>query len=115
MKSERTKALSIDKKIKPIIWERDNHRCVICNKRVDNPYYANSHYISRAHGGLGIEQNIMTNCPACHLKWDNCKSKEEKEAMRSKIVKHFKSCYPGWNEADLVYKKYGTCIYTDYV
>ena len=41
------------------VWERDNHRCIFCGKLV--PYnLANSHFIKRSQGGLGIEQNIMT-------------------------------------------------------
>lgn len=30
----------------------------------------NVHVISRANGGLGIEQNIVTGCLECHRKMD---------------------------------------------
>ena len=102
MKSKRTKALEIDKKTKLIVWERDNNRCIFCHRYV-TWNYANSHYIKRSHGGLGIEQNIMTNCDKCHELF-------EREPSRSKMkpiaIKHFQSKYDNWNEEDLFYKKY---------
>jgi hypothetical protein len=62
-----------------------------------------AHYISRAQGGLGIEQNILTLCTKCHAKFDGA----DREEMRPVLRAHLKGCYEGWNEADLVYKKEG--------
>ena len=67
MKHRRTKATDISPKVKAIVWERDNKCCIICGK-LGSP---NSHYISRAKGGLGIEQNIVTMCIHCHNAYDN--------------------------------------------
>lgn len=57
-KHKLTKATEIPMKVKKVVWERDNHKCIYCNKYVD-VYYANSHYIKRSQLGLGIEQNIV--------------------------------------------------------
>ena len=102
MKSKRTKALEIPKKVKLIVWERDNHRCIFCPR--DVPWnYANSHYIKRSHGGLGIEQNIVTACPRCHHNFDDTPKRKE---MLLVAKRHLMSLYDNWNEEDLVYKKY---------
>lgn len=65
----------------------------------------NAHYISRAHGGLGIEENVVTLCLDCHNNYDNGKHKEVKEAIRSKIETHLKHFYPNWENISLTYKK----------
>lgn len=101
MKSKRTKALEISKKTKLIVWERDNHKCVFCGMEV--PWQcANSHFIKRSHGGLGIQQNILTNCPSCHHKFDDTIERKE---MLVKAEKYLKSKYRKWNKEDLFYKK----------
>lgn len=46
----RTKACSITKKVKMIVYERDEGLCIFCGKP-GNPV---AHVISRAHGGLGV-------------------------------------------------------------
>lgn len=102
MKSNRTKATDIPMSVKQKVWERDNHHCINCG----NPYaMPNAHYISRAHGGLGIEENIVTLCHNCHHNYDNGKSKELKEHIKSKIETYLKSIYPNWNVDSLIYKK----------
>ncbi len=65
----------------------------------------NAHYISRAHGGLGIEQNVVTLCQDCHHNYDNGKSKQVKEAIRAKIKAHLRRFYPDWDNYTLTYKK----------
>lgn len=104
MKSERTKALMITKKTKRIVYERDNHSCIFCGRYVDISC-ANSHFIKRSHGGLGIPENIMTNCYECHHNFDDTPLRKY---MIPKAEKYFKSIYPNWNKDDLVYKKYST-------
>ncbi len=99
--SKRTKALTIPTKIKKIVWERDNHRCIFCHCEV--PWNcADSHFIKRSHGGLGIEENILTNCPICHKKFDDS---IERKNMLPIAEKYLKSKYDNWNKKDLVYKK----------
>ena len=70
---------------------------------------ANAHYISRAHGGLGIPENIVTLCTGfgpgnCHDRYDNG-TREEREAMGRRIRAYLQSQYPDWEESRLLYKK----------
>ena len=98
-KSKRSKACDIPPKVKQVVWERDNHCCIVCGQ----PGFPNAHYISRAKGGLGIEQNIVTLCPQCHDEYDNGKN-----PMKYKMVikGYLSSHYDHWNEDDLIYKKW---------
>lgn len=71
----------------------------------------NAHYISRAKGGLGIEENIVTLCTnmtenKCHERYDNG-TKEEQEEIRKKIKRYLMNQYPNWDESQLVYRKWG--------
>lgn len=102
-KHKLTKETEITQKVKKAVWERDNHKCIFCDKEVPL-FNANSHFIKRSHNGLGIEENIMTNCNECHKKFDD-------SILRKNMIpvarKHFKSKYKNWNEEDLIYKKWG--------
>lgn len=104
MRSRRAKKCDITQKVKEIVWERDNHRCIICGNPAAMP---NAHYIRRSHGGLGIPENVVTLCTmnGCHDKFDNG-SREESEAIGAQIKDYLMSIYPDWNEEDLIYKKY---------
>ena len=99
MKSKRTKALEISEKTKLIVWERDNQQCIFCHKWVPIQC-ANSHFIKRSQGGLGIQQNIMTNCPECHRKFDDTTNRKE---MIKIAEKYFRSKYRKWNKKELLY------------
>jgi hypothetical protein len=101
-KHKLTKATEISKSVKMKVWERDNHRCIFCQKEVEWNY-ANSHYIKRSQLGLGIEKNIMTNCERCHNLFEES---IYREPMKKYAKNHFMSKYDDWNEEDLVYKKY---------
>ena len=109
MKSKRSKATNIPMSVKKKVWERDNHRCVICGC-VSN-VMPNAHILSRAKGGLGIETNVITMCTnltpnKCHFKYDNG-TKEQHDAIFKKIEKYMKSIYGNdWNIEDQKYKKY---------
>ena len=96
-----TKACEIPMSVKKRVWERDNHRCVICG----STYTAapNAHYIPRNALGLGIEQNIVTLCLACHCGYDNSTKRPLYAAL---IRDYLKMCYPDWDESKLTYKKY---------
>lgn len=69
VKSKRSKACDIPGKVKETVFERDKGCCIVCGR----PGFPNAHYLSRARGGLGIEQNIVTLCPDCHFEYDNGK------------------------------------------
>ena len=100
--SKRSKACDISMQVKKKVWERDHHHCIICG----NPYaMPNAHYLSRAHGGLGIEENIVTLCQRCHHNFDNGKDKELKEAIKHKIEAHLRRFYPNWSIDLITYKK----------
>ena len=100
--NKRTKAVAISKKVKLIVWERDNHKCIFCHCEV--PWnLANSHFIKRSHGGLGIPENIFCACLKCHNKFDDSLNRRW---MLPIAEKHLKSKYDHWNKDDLIYKKY---------
>ena len=83
-KSKRSRATDIPKKVKDKVWERDHERCIYCGSRYAMP---NAHaLLSRAQGGLGIEQNIVTLCLTCHSVYDKG-SNEVKKYYAGKIGK----------------------------
>ena len=95
---KRTKALAISKAVKEAVYARDGGRCVVCGMR-GSP---NAHYISRAHGGLGIEQNIVTLCHNCHRRYDQSISRE---IIGSVIADYMRTKYKDWDPVDLIYRK----------
>jgi hypothetical protein len=108
---DRTKALAIPPAVKWEVAERDSIDnwpcCVYCGRPAptDNPTaYSCAHYIARSQGGLGIVQNILTLCPACHGEYDNT---DRRKRMRLYFKIYLKSHHRGWREDQLVYKKEG--------
>ena len=99
--SKRSKACEISPKVKEIVWNRDNHRCIICGVYV-SIQFANAHYIKRSQGGLGIEQNIVTLCPKCHYEEDFGQNTQEYEDL---LKDYLKSKYENWNKEVLIYRK----------
>ena len=97
MQSKRTKATSISRLVKLTVWERDEHRCIMCQSPYANP---NAHYLSRANGGLGIEENIVTLCLNCHRKVDQS---VERKLWLAYIKSYLQSKYKEWNEEKLKY------------
>lgn len=107
-KSKRAKACDISKKVKDVVWERDRCCCIVCGNNYN--VMPNGHYISRANGGLGIEENIVTLCTEltpnkCHRKYD-FGTKEEREKIGAIIKEYLQGIYPDWKEENLVYNKY---------
>lgn len=98
MPSKRTKALMIPKSVKERVYERDGGRCIFCCR----PGLPEAHYISRAHGGLGIEENVVTACRGCHDLMDNS---TERPVMLAYAREYLQSQYPQWDETKLIYKK----------
>ena len=98
--NKRSKACSIILKVKKIIWERDNYCCVICGDSNSSP---NAHLKSRAHGGLGIEENVATLCMKCHHDMDNgLKRKEYLDTLEN----YMRSIYENWDDIEREYKKW---------
>ena len=98
MKSERTKALEISRSVKDAVRRRDGGLCVLCGA-VGSP---SAHYISRAQSGLGVEENVVTLCWSCHLRYDQS---PERPAIKKVLAEYLSSQYPGWDEDKLVFKK----------
>lgn len=98
MKNKRTKALEIPSRVKNAVYERDNGACVWCAKRGE----PNAHYVPRSQGGKGIEENILTLCWDCHMRYDQS---EHRAKMREFFKSYLKSKYPDWDEENLIYKK----------
>lgn len=96
---KRTRACNISQKTKIIVFQRDHGQCIFCNQKG----LPEAHVISRAHGGLGVPQNIITVCRACHDKLDNSTSRQQ---MLEAAKKYLKGIYPNWNESYLVYDKW---------
>lgn len=98
--NKRTKALQIPPKVKRIVYERDGGRCVLCGAPGDPV----AHYISRAQGGLGIEENVVTLCYGCHRAYDQG---PYRKAIQVQMRAYLKGRYPGWDENNLIYRKEG--------
>jgi 5-methylcytosine-specific restriction endonuclease McrA len=97
---KQTKACSIPKSVKDAVWERDGHVCIVCGSPDASPC---AHYIARSHGGLGIEQNIVTLCADCHREYDQGACRKQ----YGKIIQaYLHSLYPDLDERKLVYHKY---------
>lgn len=102
-----TKARSFRREVKFAIAERDSIDgwpcCVFCGAAApDVLAWSNAHYISRAQGGLGIEENGLTLCPICHRKYDQTMARME---MRGYLREYLMDHYEGWNEESLYYRK----------
>ena len=96
---KRTKALMIPPEVKAKVWERDGGRCIVCGSR---NAAANAHYIARSHGGLGIEENVLTLCAECHRKYDQTTARR---TLRPFFRGYLQKMYPGWDESRLIYKR----------
>lgn len=96
--NKRTKATSISFKVKQEVYIRDCGKCIFCGR----PGYPEAHYISRARGGLGISENIITACRECHRKMD---SSTERERYLNRAAAYLNILYPGFPNEMRIYKK----------
>lgn len=102
MKHKRTKATEISMATKEIVWNRDNKQCIFCGQYVPI-HFANSHFVKRSQGGLGIPQNITTACCDCHWQEDFGQSQDSyKEVARAYLSNYYGD---SWKEENLIYKK----------
>lgn len=95
---KQTKATSIPASVKKAVMERDGGYCIVCG-RPGSPW---CHYISRAQGGLGIPENIVTLCSPCHSRLDQS---DERAALKEALAGYLRSKHPGWDEKKLIYRK----------
>ena len=102
-----TKARDFDRKAKEAISQRDSIDgwtcCVYCGAAAPAPLaWSNAHFIARSQSGLGVPENGLTLCPACHMRYDQSTHRaEDREYYRE----YLKSKYDNWNEEALVYRK----------
>ena len=99
MKSKRSSATDISLSVKKKVWCRDGGRCVFCGNTNASP---NAHVISRAKGGLGIEQNIITLCWECHEKMDHT---TDRQKLLGWARNYLQSIYGEIEEREVTYKK----------
>jgi len=97
--SERKNHTDISVKARKAVHIRDGGRCVYCG-RTDKPIEL-AHFISRARGGLGIPQNLVSLCIDCHYDYDGSKHRE----MRPYLEWYLKSKYSNWDDCILIFKK----------
>lgn len=99
MKSKRTKACGILPEVKAQVEKRDGYCCIFCGA----PGRGEAHFIGRAQGGLGVPENLLTVCRACHNQMDNGMASK---LYRMKAEEYLKSKYPEWDKSKLVYNKW---------
>ena len=105
---DRTDALSIPREVKLRVAKRDSVDgwpcCILCGRPAPSRNvlsFSCAHYISRAQGGLGIAENILTLCPVCPLEYDGT----ERNNLRPILRRYLREHYDDWNEDALTYKK----------
>lgn len=98
-KSKQSKACDISLKVKNAVWKRDNHKCILCSSFYASP---NAHYIPRSKGGLGIEENVVTLCLECHIKFDQT---TERQKILKLIKNYLELKYPNFKDKDRIFKK----------
>lgn len=96
--NKRTKALAISKAVKESVYRRDRGMCILCGR----PGLPEAHYISRAKGGLGIEQNIVTLCRNCHYELDQ--TTRRRELLKS-VKEHLDIWYLDFPDDERIYRK----------
>lgn len=108
--NDRTEALSIPRNVKVAVAERDSVDgwpcCILCGRPAPTRAplsFSCAHYIARSHGGLGIEENVLTLCWPCHQEYDGAGRKE----LRPILARHLREYYENWSEDRLIYRKEG--------
>lgn len=107
--NKRTQALSIPQEVKEAVAERDSFDgwpcCLLCGTPApvtNRLAFSCAHYINRAQGGLGREDNILTLCPVCHRRYDQTTDRAKlKPYFKRYLIEH----YPNWKETNLYFKK----------
>ena len=111
-KSKQARAREFSQKTRQSILFRDRGRCIFCEmdyhmEKADE--YAKSllsimHYVPRARGGLGIEQNGAIGCEYHHHMMDNG-HEGRREEMLERFREYLQEIYPDWDEKELYYHK----------
>lgn len=96
--NKRTKATNIPFKVKQEVYIRDCGKCIFCGR----PGYPEAHYISRARGGLGIPENIITVCRECHRRMD---ASTERPQYLERAKAYLDILYPEFTDEMRIHKK----------
>lgn len=96
---KRTVAVSISTATKRAVNRRDGGKCIFCG-RYGDPV---AHVVSRAQGGLGVEQNIVTACWECHMAMDNSPARR---VMVQEAINYLTRCYGSWSKEEVTYNKW---------
>lgn len=103
-----TIATGLTVEVKRTVAARDEFNgwtcCIVCGQPAPQnapTAFSCAHYISRAQGGLGVEQNIVTLCPRCHRMYDQG---IDRRALGNYIKGYLQSKYPDWDEEKLYYR-----------
>lgn len=99
MKSKRSKACDISSKVKKIVWERDNERCIFCGTHYAMP---NLHVVPRSQGGLGVEKNIVTGCIVCHNAMDQTIARQR---YLKYAKEYLRNIYGEFDDSEVTYDK----------
>lgn len=102
-----TKSCDFSEEVKKRIAERDSIDNWPCCIRCGSPApsflaYSNAHFIPRSQGGLGIEENGMTLCPVCHVRFDQSEFRHDDKVF---YEEYLRSHYKNWDKGKLVYRR----------
>ncbi len=113
-RSRQAKAREFNARARKEIIKRDRGECIFCAmgyRMEGGPEFAKEikgimHYIPRSKNGLGIPQNGGLGCQYHHEMMDNG-NRGFRGEMLEIFKEYLKSHYPGWDERELVYSKWG--------
>lgn len=105
--SKMQKACEFPADVRERIKERDGG-CIFCRMGYDVTKDCGyglqiMHYISRSHGGKGVEQNGALGCLYHHNRLDNSPQRAE---MMELYRKYLMVQYDNWSEVELTYTKW---------
>jgi len=103
MKSKRSKATDITPKVRKQVLNRDNFACIICGSTY-NLELAHV-FLSRAHMGLGVKENLATLCKKHHMILDSG-NKQEQHNIRLAVESYMRSKHGDIDIKSLKYDKY---------
>ena len=91
----------ISHEVREEVYQRDQFSgwtcCIYCGKPRGIEVH---HYIERSRGGLGIPQNLVCLCKACHTKVH-----QGDTYLQNFIREYLSEIYDGWDEELLIAKK----------
>ena len=80
-----------DKKTRQTIYERDNHRCVLC---YGTTFLGIAHvFVPRSKGGLGVVENGALLCQNCHHAMDNGSDAAYSDMIRNGVEQYMHARY----------------------